>query len=75
MEYHEELLTAAERETAEETGLKVKGIKVGAVTNDIFVTDNKHYITLFVSCEMLYADAEPEVSCGSHEYPVKRLMS
>ncbi len=62
LELREQLLTCAERETAEETGLEVKGIKVAAVTNDIFASENKHYITLFVLCEMLDAGAEPKVS-------------
>ncbi|RSM08793.1 hypothetical protein CEP52_004485 [Fusarium oligoseptatum] len=36
LDYGESLLVCAEREVLEETGLKVKGIKIVAVTNDIF---------------------------------------
>lgn len=46
----------------EETGLKVKGVKLIHVTNDVFADVGKHYITLFVVCEMSDSAAEPKVS-------------
>jgi 8-oxo-dGTP diphosphatase len=61
LEFHEEILACAEREAEEETGLKVKGLKIATVTNDIFTNDKKHYITLFVHCGMLDPNAEPKV--------------
>ncbi|KAL7904525.1 NUDIX hydrolase domain-like protein [Trichoderma velutinum] len=62
LEHKEEPLICAERETMEETGLKVKGIKVLITTNDVFTKENpiKHYITLVVVCSMIEPDAEPQ---------------
>ncbi|KAF4982600.1 hypothetical protein FZEAL_1832 [Fusarium zealandicum] len=61
LEHGESILTCAEREVLEETGLKVRGVKVVAVTNDVFHKEGKHYITLFTSCEMEDENAQPEV--------------
>jgi 8-oxo-dGTP diphosphatase len=44
---------ACEREAMEETGLRLLNIRRGPWTNDIFLAEKKHYITLF-----LFADAE-----------------
>ncbi|KAI1175523.1 NUDIX hydrolase domain-like protein [Nemania sp. FL0916] len=60
LEMGESFFTCAERETLEETGLHVKGVKVAAVTNDVFDAAAKHYITVFVQCEMEDANAQPE---------------
>lgn len=32
-----------------------------AVTNDVFESEKKHYITIFVRCEMVDENAEPQV--------------
>lgn len=61
MEYGESITDCAEREALEETGLKVRGVKIAAVTNVVFVEDVKHYVTLFVRCEMEDVKAQPEV--------------
>ncbi|KAK5992450.1 Nudix hydrolase 1 [Cladobotryum mycophilum] len=61
LEYKEDVTFCAERETLEETALKVKGNGIIAVTNDIFETEGKHYITLFVHCKMLNPEDEPQV--------------
>ena len=58
----ESFFVCAERETLEETGLQVKGVKVVAVTNDVFDAASKHYITIFVQCTMEDAGAQPKVS-------------
>ncbi|KAF3017756.1 hypothetical protein E8E14_006761 [Neopestalotiopsis sp. 37M] len=72
LEYGEEFFTCAERETLEETGLRVKAVRLAAVTNSVFVEDHKHYITLFVLCEMLDAEATPQIlepeKCESWEW-------
>lgn len=54
-------MDCAARETLEETGLHVKPTKIFAVTNDVFDVEMKHYITLFVHCEMVDPSAIPEV--------------
>lgn len=61
LEYGESFIDCAERETLEETALKVKGVKIAHVTNDIFEEAGKHYITLFVVCEMLDSQQQPQV--------------
>ncbi|KAM0563085.1 hypothetical protein ACHAPJ_001931 [Fusarium lateritium] len=65
LDYGESFLECAARETLEETGLKVRPIKVVAVTNDVFEEVHKHYITIFVRCEMVDENAEPQVSTQS----------
>ncbi|OLN81849.1 Nudix hydrolase 1 [Colletotrichum chlorophyti] len=60
LEFGESFFACAERETLEETGLKVRGIKIAGVTNDVFEELRRHYITVFVWCEMESQDAEPE---------------
>lgn len=61
MEYGEDIFTCVERETLEETGLVVRGVKVVGVTNDIFVEAGKHYITIFAKCDRVDKSQEPEV--------------
>ncbi|KAI2620417.1 NUDIX hydrolase domain-like protein [Hypoxylon sp. NC1633] len=60
LEMGESLLECAERETLEETGLKVKGQRVVAVTNDVFDPSTKHYITVFVACRRENEGDEPQ---------------
>lgn len=68
LEHGESFFACAERETLEETGLKVRGVRVLDVTNDIF-PEGKHYITIFVLCEMLEV-AEPQVRpTGPYPFP------
>lgn len=62
LEHGETFFECAERETLEETGLVVKGLKVLNVTNDVFKEAGKHYITLFVVCEMVDPEQTPQVS-------------
>ncbi|EFX01086.1 nudix domain containing protein [Grosmannia clavigera kw1407] len=50
LEFGEDSLACARRETLEETGLRVRPLGIIAVTNDIFGQDNKHYITICVVC-------------------------
>lgn len=62
LEFGEDITTCAARETLEETGLVVRpSPKVAAVTNDVFEKEGKHYITLFVWCDMADPSAVPEV--------------
>ena len=54
-------METAAREVLEETDLHVKGVKICAVTNDVFTKEGKHYITLFAWCEMEDKTAVPKV--------------
>ncbi|KAI1384184.1 NUDIX hydrolase domain-like protein [Hypoxylon trugodes] len=61
LEMGETLIACAERETLEETGLKVKGLRVAAVTNAIFDPQTKHYVTVFVMCERENEEDQPVI--------------
>ncbi|KAK3495777.1 NUDIX hydrolase domain-like protein [Neurospora crassa] len=61
LEVGEDYLECAERETLEETGMKVKAVKALAFTNDIFDAEKKHYITIFVACRRADEQKQPVV--------------
>ncbi|CCC06334.1 unnamed protein product [Sordaria macrospora k-hell] len=61
LEFGEDPFQCAVRETEEETGLKVVAEKDVSFTNDVFEAENKHYITLFVSCKRLDEQQKPEI--------------
>jgi 8-oxo-dGTP diphosphatase len=48
LEFNEEIEDAAVREVSEETGIKIKNLRLGTFTNDIFRKEGKHYVTLYV---------------------------
>lgn len=48
LEFNESWEECAVRETIEETGIKIKNIKFGTVTNDIFKKEKKHYVTIIM---------------------------
>ena len=48
LEFNESWEECAIRETNEETGISIKDIRFGTVTNDIFQDENKHYITIIM---------------------------
>jgi ADP-ribose pyrophosphatase YjhB (NUDIX family) len=60
----EDLYACAERETFEETGLEIRAEKVVAVTNDVF-EPSKHYVTVFMKCERIHAQQQPQVRISS----------
>lgn len=63
LEYGEQYKVCAERETLEETGLKVEAAeRVFAETNNIFKMENKHYIAMFIHCKMINPSAVPQVT-------------
>ncbi|KAI1344472.1 NUDIX hydrolase domain-like protein [Xylariaceae sp. FL0016] len=61
LEQSEDFFACVERETLEETGLAVRGLKVIAVTNDKFPEQGKHYVTVFTKCERIDPQQEPQV--------------
>lgn len=48
LEFCESFEDTARREVKEETGLEIKNIRFGAITNDLFTKDNKHYVTIWM---------------------------
>ncbi len=48
LEFAESIEQCAVREIFEETGLRIKNLRLGPYTNDFFQQEQKHYITLFV---------------------------
>lgn len=59
LELNEELEDCARREVLEETGMKIKNVRIGTFTNDIFKEEGKHYITLFIVAE--HESGEPQI--------------
>ncbi len=63
LEFGESWEECAKRETMEETGINIKNIRFGTVTNDIFQTEEKHYITIFMLSDYDFGEVqimEPE---------------
>jgi 8-oxo-dGTP diphosphatase len=48
LEFGESIEQCAAREVLEETGLAIADASLGPYTNDVFVAEEKHYVTLFV---------------------------
>lgn len=48
LEFGESFADTATREVLEETGLEIKNIRFGAVTNDYFEQEGKHYVTVWM---------------------------
>ncbi len=59
LDFNEEVENCAKREVFEEAGIKIKNIRLGPFTNDIFIEEEKHYITIFVLSDL--ASGEPIV--------------
>ena len=59
LEFNESIEDCARREVTEETGIKIKNLRYGPYTNDIFADEGKHYVTLFVMAD--YNSGTPEV--------------
>jgi 8-oxo-dGTP diphosphatase len=51
LEYGESFEECAKREVKEETGLTIQNIRFGAVMNDIFEKEQKHYVTINMIAE------------------------
>ena len=48
LEFGETFEDAARREVKEETNLDITNVRFGAITNDHFVDDDKHYVTVWM---------------------------
>ena len=51
LEYGEQFEDTARREVKEETDLEIQNVRFGAVTNDYFKSENKHYVTVWMTCD------------------------
>ncbi len=60
MEFGESFEETAKREVMEETGIVVGNVRFGAVTNDVFESDEKHYVTVWVLSD--WAENEPSIT-------------
>lgn len=59
LEFGESFEDTAKREVKEETGLDINSVRFGAVTNDHFTDENKHYVTIWVLSEC--ETGEPQI--------------
>lgn len=59
LEFGESPQACAQREVVEETGLCVTNIRFVSFTNDIFMQEDKHYVTLFMLAD--YQSGTPTV--------------
>jgi 8-oxo-dGTP diphosphatase len=53
LEFGESFEDTARREVREETGLEITNLRFGAITNDYFVDENKHYVTIWMLSDWL----------------------
>lgn len=60
LEFGESFEDTARREVLEETGIKITNIRFGAVTNDNFTSDDKHYVTIWMLSD--WQSGEPQIT-------------
>ena len=60
LEFGESFEDTAKREVMEETGLTVGNVRFGAVTNDVFPIEGKHYVSVWVVTD--YESGEPTIT-------------
>ena len=48
LEYGESIENCAAREVLEETGIRIRDLRYGPFTNNVFESEQKHYVTVFV---------------------------
>lgn len=78
LEFGESFEQCAKREVLEETGLDIKNIVQGPITNDIFLDESKHYITVFMIAQHTQGEAqvlEPHKCEGWYWYNINNLPS
>jgi len=51
LEFGESFEETAKREVKEESNLSIKNVRFGAITNDHFVDERKHYVTIWMLSE------------------------
>ena len=58
LDFGEDLFKCAKREVEEEAGIHIKNLRLGPYTNDIFESDDLHYITIFILADYEYGTVE-----------------
>lgn len=48
LEFGESFIDTARREVLEETGLTIDNVRFGALTNDVFLAEGKHYVSVWM---------------------------
>jgi 8-oxo-dGTP diphosphatase len=59
LEFGESFVDTAKREALEETGVTIKNVRFGALTNDVFAKEGKHYITIWMLSD--WESGEPAI--------------
>ena len=59
LEFGESFEDTAIREVAEETGVHITNVRFGAVTNDVFTGEGRHYVTVWMLSD--HAAGEPVI--------------
>ncbi|KAF5379922.1 hypothetical protein D9757_007213 [Collybiopsis confluens] len=62
LEGGESFETCTAREVLEETDLRIKNAQFITATNDIMIDEGKHYVTIWMACEMVDPLGEPKVA-------------
>ena len=65
LEFGESLEECAAREVREETGLIIQNPEYLAITNDFFVEEEKHYISIFMQLHLL--EPQKAQNCEPHK--------
>jgi 8-oxo-dGTP diphosphatase len=52
LEFGESFEDTARREVTEETSLEIKNVRFGALTNDHFIDEDKHYVTIWMMSDL-----------------------
>ena len=76
LEFGESAAACAAREVREETGLEIDDITPAPYTSDVFASEGKHYVTLFVVARSEAGDpvtCEPEKCAGWQWFPWSAL--
>lgn len=77
LEFGESFEACALREAEEETGLLLSSAQFAAVSNDIFIEDNKHYVSIFLKASypqgQLIQNREPEKTASWEWFDLNKL--
>lgn len=70
LDFGESWEDCAKREVMEEVGIEIGNVRFGSATNDIFLEEGKHYITIFMVADYISGEVtvcEPD-KCESWEW-------